>query len=424
MTNAEKYIHSLSKFGKKSGLDNITRLLEKLGNPQDKLKFVHIAGTNGKGSVSAFVSQILIESGCKTGLFTSPFIEVFNERIKINNQNISDEDLERCVGIVRGAVDILKSEDDYFPIEFEVITAAAFLYFAEQKCDVVVLEVGLGGRLDCTNVVKNPLVCAVCSISFDHTKYLGDTIEKIAAEKCGIIKQNSRVAVYKMLDKDAEKVVHETVKNTNSHLVNHQKLNIIKSGIVSVFDYGIYKNLKINLCGVHQIYNAVLALDIAECIKDKFGISEENIRRGLENARWICRFEIFEKGADKPDFIIDGAHNYDGVLKLCDTAKSVLRGKKIVAVFGMLNEKDYEKSLEEICSISDELIITSVPSVRQTSFEEIYKTAKMYKKDTVFIEDNFDAIEYAVSSKNGVFSVLIAGSLYLAGNVRKFVENF
>ena len=424
MTNAEKYIHSLSRFGKKSGLDNITKLLDKLGNPQKKLKFVHIAGTNGKGSVSSFTSQILIESGCKTGLFTSPFIEVFNERIKINNKNISDDDLNRCVDIVRSAVDALKAECDYFPIEFEVITAAAFLYFAEQSCDVVVLEVGLGGRLDCTNVIENPLVCAICSISLDHTKYLGDTIEKIAAEKCGIIKENSHVAVYRKLDKDAEKVVSEAVKKTNSRFIKHKKLHIIESGIVSTFSYGGYKNLKINLCGAHQICNAALALDIAECIKDEFGISEENIRRGLENARWICRFEIFEKGADKPDFIIDGAHNYDGVLTLCKTAMSVLQGKKIVVVFGMLNEKDYEKSLAAICNISDELIITSVPNVRQTGFEEICKTAKIYKKDTVSIEDNFDAITYAARQKNGSFAVIIVGSLYLAGNVRSFVENF
>ena len=424
MTNAEKYIHSLKKFGKKSGLDNIKKLLNKLGNPQKNLKFVHIAGTNGKGSVSAFVSQILIESGCKTGLFTSPFIEVFNERIKINNQNISDGDLEKYVGIVRGAVEGLKSESDYFPIEFEVITAAAFLYFAAEKCDIVVLEVGLGGRLDCTNVIENPLVCAICSISFDHTEYLGDTIKKIAAEKCGIIKQNCNVAMYQKLDFDAENVVRKTAKNTNSHLIKPQNISIVKSGISNVFDYGSLKNLKINLCGIHQIYNAALALDIVRFLGNDFNVTENSVRRGLENARWICRFEIFEKGADKPIFIIDGAHNFDGVSKLCDTAKSVLNGKKITAVFGMLNEKDYEKSLEKICALADEVVITSVPSVRQTDFLKIYEMAKKYKNNAIFIENNFDAITYAAGSKNADFALIVAGSLYLAGNVRKFVENF
>lgn len=424
MTNAEKYIHSLNKFGKKSGLDNITRLLNELGNPQDKLKFVHIAGTNGKGSVSSFISQIMIESGYKTGLFTSPFIEVFNERIKINNQNISDSDLEKYTDIVKNAVDKLKRNGDYNPIEFEVITAAAFLYFADQKCDIAVLEVGLGGRLDCTNVIKNPIVCAITSISFDHTKYLGDTIKKIAAEKCGIIKQNSCVAVYSRLDKAAKSVVEQTCKNTNSNLLTPKKINIVKVGITNIFDYGEYKNLEIHLCGRHQIYNAALAVDIALYLRKYYKISDESIKNGLKNARWICRFEIFDKGKEKPVFVIDGAHNYDGVLSLCDTVRVVFEGKKIITVFGMLNEKDFEKSLESIAKISDVLIITSVPSIRQTDFKKVFETAKKYKKDAVFIENNFDAIKNAALSNNGNSAVLIAGSLYLAGNVRNFVDKF
>ena len=422
MTNAEKYIHSLGKFGKKSGLDNIKKLLDVLGNPQDSLKFVHIAGTNGKGSVSNFISQILIESGYKTGLFTSPFIEIFNERIKINNKNISDNDLDICVKKVKTAVDSLKACGDYNPIEFEVITAAAFLYFASQKCDIVVLEVGLGGRLDRTNVIKNPIVCAICSISFDHTKYLGDTIEKIAFEKCGILKENSAVVCYPKLDKKAEIVLKEAVCKTNSHLYPHKEIKIKKSGTTSVFDYGEYKNIKINLCGIHQIYNAAVALDAAECLKNTFDITDESIYKGLENARWMCRFEIFEK--KDGTFVIDGAHNFDGVLKLCDTVKTVFGGKKIITVFGMLNEKDYEKSLEKICSVSDFVIITSVPSSRQTDFEKIFKTAKKYKNDAVLIEDNFEAVRCAAMQNNGEGAVIIAGSLYLAGNLRKFVDKF
>lgn len=423
ITNAEKYIHSLSKFGKKSGLDNITRLLNVLGNPQDKLKFVHIAGTNGKGSTASFVSQILIQSGYNVGLFTSPFIEVFNERIQINNQNISNDDLEKYTSIVKNAIEEI-GDDNYHPIEFEVICAIGFLYFVDKKCDIVVLETGLGGRLDCTNIIKKPYVCAITSISFDHMQYLGDTIEKIASEKCGIIKENSVVCTYCDLEKSAKNVVSKFCKETNSHLYEPsiETLKIKKQGRENIFDYKDYKNVKINLSGLHQIYNACLAIDIIDNLKNYFEISYEDIINGLNMARWVCRFEIFDK--KNYTFVIDGAHNSDGVLKYTQAVKKIFNDKKIVTVFGMLNDKDFEKSVERIANISDELIITDVPSIRQTDVKPVFEVAKKIKNDTILINDNISAINKAISLADENSVICIVGSLYLAGNLRSFVDKF
>ncbi len=423
ITNAEKYIHSLSKFGKKSGLDNITRLLDVLGNPQNNLKFVHIAGTNGKGSTASFVSGVLIDANLKVGLFTSPFIEVFNERIKINNQNISNDDLEKYTSIVKNAIEKI-DDADYHPIEFEVITAIGFLYFADKKCDIVVLETGLGGRLDCTNIIKKPYVCAIASISFDHMQYLGDTIEKIASEKCGIIKENSTVCAYIDLDKTAKKVVDEFCIKTNSRLYNPQKSTLVikKEGAVNVFDYRQYKDVKIKLAGKHQIYNACLAIDIIDNLKNYFDISYENILNGLNNAKWVCRFEIFNKKS--ATFVIDGAHNSDGIQKYVQTVKSVFVDKKIITVFGMLNEKDFEKSVKKIADISDILIVTDVPSVRQTNTQEVFEAVKKFKKDALYIADNINAVNEALRFNDENSVICIAGSLYLAGILRGFVDKF
>lgn len=423
ITKAEKYIHSLSKFGKKSGLYNITRLLEMVGNPQDKLKFVHIAGTNGKGSCANMVSNVLTETSLKVGLFTSPFIEKFNERIQINNECISDDDLEKYTAIVKDAIEKI-DDKDYHPIEFEVITAIGFLYFLDKKCDIVVLETGLGGRLDCTNIIKNPYVCAIASISFDHMQYLGDTIEKIAFEKCGIIKENCVVCLYPDIHPDAKNVALKTIIQKNASLYPSYKetLKIKKTGKENIFDYKDYKDIKINLLGVHQIYNAALAIDILENLKKYFSISDENIKNGLEKAKWPCRFEIFERKGTT--FLIDGAHNSDGILKYCDAVKNVFADKKIITVFGMLNEKDFEKSVERIANISDELIITDVPSIRQTSSDDVFECAKKYEEDTIFIKDNIEAINKAIELKDENSIVAIVGSLYLAGNLRGFVDKF
>ena len=259
-----KYIADTHKFGIRLGLDSTGKLLELLGNPQENLKVVHVAGTNGKGSVCSFVANILKEEGYKVGLYTSPYLETFTERIRVNGENIPEEDVARIITIIKDKIEIMVSEGYSAPTEFEIVTAMAFYYYNEQKMDYVVLEVGLGGRFDSTNVIKNPLVSVLVSISLDHIGVLGDTIGKIAYEKAGIIKDNGAAIVYKQV-KEAEDVIKEVCneKNANYIEVNFNDVEVKKSDIYSqVYDCIVmgekFDNLEIKLIGDHQINNSIM----------------------------------------------------------------------------------------------------------------------------------------------------------------------
>lgn len=417
-----EYIHSLSKFGKKSGLTNISMLLEYLGNPQDDLKCIHVAGTNGKGSTSYLIANVLKYQGYKVGLYTSPFIEIFNERIRLNGENISDIDLVKYTQKVKNAVDYL-AEKGYFPIEFEVITAIAFLYYKEQKCDYVVLETGLGGRYDSTNIIKNNELCIITNIGIDHTNILGDTIEDIAYQKAGIIKEKSDVVLYPVSD-NATNVIKNYAKQMNANIypVDLTLLEILSDTYTgSEFSYKEYKNIHLSLVGTHQIYNAVTALEAIDALSKKIIIDKENIYKGFAYASWPVRFEVFNK--DIP-VVIDGGHNLQGVTSFVDSVNKYFNDKKKIFIIGMLNEKEYKKSLDYAFNIADAVIITSVPSARQTSVKEIYDYARSKHKCARVVENNFDAFVFAHKFCDDNSIIGIFGSLYLAGNMRSFVENF
>ncbi len=416
------YIHSLSKFGKKAGLNNIRMLLDYLDNPQDDLKCIHIAGTNGKGSTSYLIANVLKYQGYKVGLFTSPYIEVFNERIRLNGDNIPDDDLVTYTEKVKKAVDYL-AEKGYFPIEFEVITAIAFLYYKEQKCDYVVLETGLGGRYDSTNIIKENMLCVITNIGIDHTNILGDTIEDIAYQKAGIIKEKSDVVLYPMKI-EASNVIKKYACEMKASCtdVDIDCLEIISdtySG--SVFNYKKYNDIHLSLVGTHQIYNAITALEAIDVLSSKITIDENSIIQGFENALWPVRFEVFSK--DKI-VVIDGAHNLQGIKGFINSVTKYFPDKKKVFVVGMLNEKQYKESLDCILEIADAVVITSVPSIRQTSVTEIYEYAKSKSNRVSYAEDNIQAFISAnlMCDENSVIGIF--GSLYLAGNMRSFVENF
>ncbi|MBE7053333.1 MAG: bifunctional folylpolyglutamate synthase/dihydrofolate synthase [Ruminococcaceae bacterium] len=414
------YIHSLSKFGKKSGLDNIRLLLEKMGNPQDELKFVHIAGTNGKGSIARFISQGLIEAGLKVGLYTSPYIEVFNERIQINNENIPDADLIEMVTLVKEKVEEINAKD-YYPIEFEVITAIGMEYFKRQKCDIVILETGLGGRLDCTNIIKAPIVSVIGAIGFDHTQYLGDKISDIAFEKCGIIKYGSYVVVYQNMNPAARKVVKHMCMANNVLSSEDGRLTINKmdkNGTSFTFNDIDYE---ISMMGEHQVYNAICAINTLRHLKMKFEISDDNIKAGLKKAFWKCRMEVLGKNKD---VIIDGAHNNHAIVEFCKTLKNNYADKEKIIILGMLEEKDYRASIKEVAKIADRLLITKVNSPRQNDVKKIYKTALEYKENAILYEDNEEALEFASYMKKDDSCVFVVGSLYLAGNVRGIVDKY
>lgn len=413
------YIHSLGKFGKKSGLDNITALCTALGNPEKKIRAIHIAGTNGKGSVSCMVSEIF-KTKYKVGLYTSPYIEVFNERIQLNGANISGEKLISYTNRVKAACD---SMPGFCPIEFEFITAMGFLFFAEEECDVVVLETGLGGRLDSTNIVDNPLCCAICAIGMDHVTILGDTIEKIAFEKAGIIKKNVPVALYHNMDKDALDVIKQVCKDQNAPIVSDVTLapeNVTTSLNGSTFSYK-GTEYALSMTGGYQAYNALVALDVVDAVSDVLPLEKEDIAQGITNAVWKCRFEVISMKDGV--VIIDGAHNSHGVTSFLNETEHLLKDMPKTFVFGMLNDKDFEKTIEKICSRDAHIVVTDVPSYRQTDSSEIYNCVLRYKSDSVYISDCHKAVSYALENNPSGGAVCIFGSLYLCGEVRAQCRN-
>ena len=424
---ALEYIEKSHKFGMRLGLENSFKLLELLGNPQEKLKFIHVAGTNGKGSTCAFVSNTLKEQGYKVGLYTSPYLETFTERIRLNGENIPKEDVARIITTIKEKIEQMVSEGHPYPTEFEIETAMAFYYYYEQKTDYVVLEVGLGGRYDATNVIKSPLASVIVSISLDHTGILGDTLGKIAYEKAGIIKEDSIVVVYKQKP-EAEKVIKNICKEKNTKYieVDFENLVIKKSDINSqVFDCIVLgeklENMEISLIGDHQVNNAVLALTVIKVLRDyrNIEIDENSIRRAFLNTRWAGRIE---KIKDNPIFIIDGAHNEDGARSLSKTLKKQFKGKKMTLLIGMLKDKDIDSVLEILMDNFDKVITTTPDSDRAISCEELKEKIQKYKQNVTHITNIDDAVKYALDNASEDEVIISAGSLYMIGHVRQLVK--
>lgn len=422
-----KYIADTHKFGMKLGLDSTRKLLELLGNPQDNLNVIHVAGTNGKGSVCSFISNILKEEGYKVGLYTSPYLETFTERIRVNGENIPEKDVARIITLIKDKIEIMVSEGYSSPTEFEIVTAMALYYYNEQKMDYVVLEVGLGGRYDSTNVIKNPLVSVLVSISFDHIGVLGDTIGKIAYEKAGIIKENGTAIVYKQV-KEAEDVVKEVCENQNATYieVNFDNVLVKKSDTYSqVYDCTImdekFENMEIKLIGEHQINNSIVALNIAKFLRDNknIKISNESIKNGLLTTKWAGRIE---KIMEKPMFIIDGAHNEDGAKSLCKSLEKNFPDKKLTLLIGMLADKDIDSVLKILMPKFNKVITTTPDSDRAISSEELKNKISMYIDDVISIENIEDAVKYTLDNAKEDEVIISAGSLYMIGTVRTLVK--
>ena len=335
--NVLEKIHSLLSFGSRPGLDRILSLLDRMGNPQDKLKYIHVAGTNGKGSTCAMLSSVLVASGYKTGLFISPYITDFRERIQINNEMISKETLANAVEETFPLIEKLQSEGIIIT-EFEYVNALEFYIHAKENCDIVVLETGMGGLLDCTNVIKPPLCSVITTIGLDHTAILGDTIEKIAAQKCGIIKSGS-VAVTSEQAENAMIVIEQTAEKLNVPLVKSESVNLnVTSETLegSDFEYNGRK-IHINLAGNHQLENAKTALAAIESVRKRglLNITDDDISVGFSKAVNPARFELLSKN---PVVILDGAHNPNGIEALKNAVRNFLDGKKITAELQFLGD--------------------------------------------------------------------------------------
>ncbi|WDV44755.1 bifunctional folylpolyglutamate synthase/dihydrofolate synthase [Clostridiaceae bacterium M8S5] len=424
---ALKYIHGSKKFGSKLGLENITKLLELLGNPQDELKIIHIAGTNGKGSTASYIMNILKEEGYRVGFFTSPYLETFTERIRINEKHIPENRLGKITQRVKLAIQDMIERGYNHPTEFEIVTTIGMVYFAEEKVDFLVLEVGLGGRFDATNVVKNTIASVITSISYDHVDILGDTLYKIAKEKAGIIKDNGIVFSYPQQEEAKESII-EVVKDKNADYYDFDYNNITIIDIAkdgSIFDFNYkdikYDNIKIQLLGEHQIYNAALAILLLEKLKQKgvIEISTKAIKEGLKNTRWAGRLETI---SHNPNFIIDGAHNLDAAIELRKAVQTLYKGKKIILGIGMLADKDVENCIEQLVPLADEVIVTEATLPRAMKATELAQKIKKYNKITHVHSKISDAVHKALDIACEDDLIIFSGSLYIIGDVRRIVK--
>lgn len=400
------YIHSLQVFGSIPGLERIKVLLDRLGNPQKDLKFIHVAGTNGKGSTCTMLAKIHEKAGLKVGLYTSPFIVDFRERIQINGEYISKTDLARLCKLVK--------DTEIYVTEFEFITALAFLYYKEQNCDIVVLEVGLGGRFDATNIIEKPLCSVITRIDLDHTDYLGNTYSEIATEKCGIIKENCSVVVYPDEPLEALETIKKYSYNCNVGTLND--LEIISSGTDG--NKFVYKGKEYStkLVGVHQVYNAITAIETAK----KVGIaSDEDIKDGIAEAVIPARVELI---SEKPTVVLDGSHNPNGADALVGFMKHY--ENNIIAVIGMMADKDCEQFLQKILPFCKSAITVTVKeNKRSMSADDLGTLAKNFCDDVESAENYNDAIALAKEKSGGNNPVFVCGSLYLASAVREILKN-
>ena len=417
--NALEIIHSLNKFGMKPGLDRIKKLLSLMGNPQDKLKFVHVAGTNGKGSTCAMISSVLVQAGYKTGLFISPFITDFRERIQINGEMISKDCLANAVEKTYPLLQKLEKEDCIIT-EFEYVMALEFYIHFKENCDVVVLETGLGGLYDCTNVILPPLCSVITTIGLDHTAVLGNTIEEISLQKCGIIKKNSPVITSNQ-DKRAIEIIRKTAEENNSKLIESNSIdfeNISQSLFGTNFTYkGISMNLP--LIGEHQIENAKTAMATIEVLKKSFKITDENIAQGFAKAVNPARFEVLSKN---PLIILDGAHNPNGIEALKNALNTHIKEVKPICIMGMLSDKDSKSSVKILERMFSTIFTVPVDNPRSLSADELKAECVDYFENVISCESPFQAFDKALTlSKKQQLPIIICGSLYLAGEIRPYI---
>lgn len=430
--NAPKYSET------RPGLGPVTELMERLGNPQDQLKYVHIAGTNGKGSTAAYMDSVLRAAGYRTGLYTSPFLEQFNERIRVNGESIGNEDLARITTRVRDAVEQMESDGKTAPTIFEMVTAVAFLYFLEKQCSIVVLEVGMGGRLDATNIIRHPEVCVITKLGMDHMNFLGNTLGEIAREKAGIMKPGTPCVSWPQEEEAAEVLIREgkaiSVPLTFADLKNVRILSSDLHGQRFRFrlpdgsgpEESGWKEIHIGMLGEYQVGNAVLALTALLAMKSRgWEIPEPALDRGMEAARWPGRFERL---TENPLMIIDGAHNPDGVGSLVRGLQKLFPGKKLLFVAGVLADKDYDTMFSMVRPLAERFFCVTPESHRALPGADLAARLREGGSPAEAYAAVPEAVDAAVEAARlrraeGGDPVIVAfGSLYYIGEVRTYVR--
>lgn len=420
---AVDYLKKLDVKGMVLGLENMKMLLYFLGNPQNNVPSIHIAGTNGKGSVGTFISEILINAGYNVGRYVSPAVIDIRECWQLNGKFINESDFAKCVEIVKNAAEKLYNKTSIYPTRFEIETCVAFLYFKNKKCDISIIEVGLGGRNDATNITENIILSVITSISIDHINILGNNLYDIAKEKAGIIKKGI-LCISAQQKADAEIALKEEANKNNSEILFLNKKDIINYKLYKnkqYFDYGDYENLCISMLGLYQIENAALAVKVCDLInKYNFKVNKDNIRKGLLNSAWPGRFQILK---NKPTFIVDGAHNADAAKKLMESTKSYLKNKKLIFIIGMFADKEYEKVAKITAYKAEKIIIVECNNKRTASADTLLRVYKKYNENTFKAENIKNAVFKAIELAGNDNAILAFGSLSYLGELIKCVNN-
>ncbi|MBO5111164.1 MAG: bifunctional folylpolyglutamate synthase/dihydrofolate synthase [Clostridia bacterium] len=418
-TEALDYIHSVCWTFTKPGLSRISELCEKLGNPQKSLKFIHVAGTNGKGSFCSMLDSVLRAAGYKTGLFTSPYVKVFNERMRVNGENIPDQTLAAITEAIRPIADSMEDK----PTEFELITAIGFEYFKREQCDFVILEAGMGGRLDSTNIIDSSLLSVITGISLDHTAYLGDTVEKIAAEKAGIIKPGGTV-LFCGNSESVEAVVENRAKEVGAayRFADKSSLCITDSNLDGcTFDFGSYRSLRIALLGLYQPQNAANVLCAVDVLREKgVYIPDSAVREGLLAARWPARFEIL---SNAPLLLFDGAHNPEGIEAAVNSVKQYFGNCKICVLTGVMRDKDYRYIASKLSEIAHHAFVITPDNPRAlpaNEYAEVLAECGMAAIPFSTVEEAFaHAMAFAQSTNT---PLICLGSLYMYCEITGLLE--
>lgn len=416
---AIRYIKSTPKFGGKPGLSRLKFLLVALGNPHRKLKYIHIAGTNGKGSTAAFISSILMEAGYRVGIFTSPSIQRYSERIRVNNTEIPLSDMARIIERTKRIVEQMKQHQEDDTNEFELLTMIAFQYFNEQKCDIVVLETGLGGRIDATNIINTPEVAVITTINYDHTEVLGDTLSEIAFEKAGIIKEEGDVVLYPQ-EAEVESVFKAVCdeKKAKLHKIDFSGLALQSyNHSVQTFDYESLEHLQISLLGEYQIKNAVVAIKTIEILNGKgYKIDEPSLKKGLLKTKWPGRFEVIHTS---PLFLVDSSHNVEGAITLVENLKKYFPKEKITFIVGFLSDKDYIHMIEAVIPIAKRIITVTPEDSRALDAQDLEKIISKYPVDVRIGGSVNEAVQMSLDLTSENEIICSFGSLYYIGKVRE-----
>lgn len=419
---ALNYIHSINWTFCKPGLERIGELCQKLGNPQDTMKFIHVAGTNGKGSFCSMLTSVLVSQGYRVGMYTSPYIKCFNERMQVNGKMIDDGELTKITEMIKPIADSMADK----PTEFELVTAIAFEYFKREKCDYVVLECGLGGRLDSTNIISTPVLSVITGIDLDHTAILGDTREKIAFEKAGIIKSGVPCLWCGETENDAAyDVICQVAKEKNAPVYTvNRETTVVKNATLdgTFFNFSEFSDVKISLLGLYQVDNAINVISAFKTLNEVgVEVSRQSLYEGLEAARWPARFEVICK---EPLVIFDGGHNPQGVSFCVDSVKAFFGDEKVIALTGVMADKDYNYIASRICQVAESVYCITPDNPRALSSEEYARVfsnmgVKGYSCNSVEEAANKAMIE----AKDKGIPLVCLGSLYMYSQVELAVKS-